>query len=341
MKQYDVIIIGAGPAGLNCADILAQTGRNILILEQNDVIGPKVCAGGLTVKSNNYLNLPNSLINNKFKSLKFHTPLNNTRVSAANFFLFTIDREILGQWQLKKLTDSNIDIKNNSQVTRIGKDYIELNNSEKIGFKYLVGADGSASLVRRYLGIPTEKIGMAIQYIIPSNIFENIEIFYNSRLFHTWYAWIFPHKNYVSIGCGCNPKSLPVKVLRNNFHKWLKIKNIDISQGEFQAYPINCDYRGYQFNNIFLAGDAAGLASGFTGEGIYQALISGEEIARIIIDNKYQPNKIKEIIKFNSRHHKIVRILEKSGFMRPLLYEMINLSLKNKHIVKKVLDILL
>ena len=50
VKKYDVIIIGAGPAGLSAAKILAENGKTVLVLEKNKVIGPKVCAGGLTTK---------------------------------------------------------------------------------------------------------------------------------------------------------------------------------------------------------------------------------------------------------------------------------------------------
>ena len=45
---YDVIIIGAGPGGLTCARITAGFGLKTLVLERNETIGKKVCAGGIT-----------------------------------------------------------------------------------------------------------------------------------------------------------------------------------------------------------------------------------------------------------------------------------------------------
>ncbi len=48
--KYDVVIIGAGPAGLSCAKPLQKSGKSILLVEKNDKIGPKICAGGLTTK---------------------------------------------------------------------------------------------------------------------------------------------------------------------------------------------------------------------------------------------------------------------------------------------------
>ena len=48
MSLYDVIIVGAGPAGLECAFQLRDTSLSVLLLERAKVIGPKVCAGGLS-----------------------------------------------------------------------------------------------------------------------------------------------------------------------------------------------------------------------------------------------------------------------------------------------------
>jgi geranylgeranyl reductase len=47
-NEYDVIIIGAGPGGLECARQFRNTGLSVLLIEKNKTIGPKVCAGGLT-----------------------------------------------------------------------------------------------------------------------------------------------------------------------------------------------------------------------------------------------------------------------------------------------------
>ena len=48
MSFYDVIIVGAGPAGLSCAEITAKHGASTLVIERKKRIGEKVCAGGIT-----------------------------------------------------------------------------------------------------------------------------------------------------------------------------------------------------------------------------------------------------------------------------------------------------
>ncbi len=39
MEKHDVVIVGAGPAGLRAAEVLARAGKDVLVLEKNDVVG--------------------------------------------------------------------------------------------------------------------------------------------------------------------------------------------------------------------------------------------------------------------------------------------------------------
>ncbi len=48
-RHYDVLIIGAGPAGLACAKLCAESGVKTAILEKRRTIGQKICAGGITM----------------------------------------------------------------------------------------------------------------------------------------------------------------------------------------------------------------------------------------------------------------------------------------------------
>jgi len=337
--KYDVIIIGAGPAGLNCAKILGDNGKKVLLLEKNNVIGTKVCAGALTGKDLKYLNLPEAILDGKFNTITFHAGKTKYGFHLDYDFIYTIDRKKLGNWQFEQLNRKNVDVKTGVNILEIGQDFI-IYDSEKIYFSYLVGADGSGSIARKHLNLPIEKLDVAIQYIIPTNQYNNMEVFYNSKLFHSWYSWIFPHNGYTSIGCGVNPKYVDSTKLQQNFHQWLEENKINIADAKYEAFFINYDFKGYKFNNIFLIGDAAGLASGFTGEGIYQALISGEEIARLIIDKNYVPEKLNQIIAKNKTHEKILSLLIHLGPFRDLTYKFIGFFLSKKYFAQKAVSVL-
>jgi geranylgeranyl reductase len=162
-------------------------------------------------------------------------------------------------------------------------------------------------------------------------------VFYDSLLFRSWYAWIFPHGKYVSIGCGCELGLTTGHKLRTNFNKWLKKNKIDVTNGEFRGFYVNPDHQGYRYGNIFLAGDAAGLASGLTGEGIYQALVSGDEVAELILDNSYVPRRLNALIGSNRGHARVIDVLENSGIARNVLYEIIALSFRSGYLREKAL----
>lgn len=339
MEKFDVVIVGAGPGGLRCAEILAKTDKKVLLLEKNSEIGPKVCAGGLTRKCFNLLKLPPDLVENSYASTIFNAPAVRTKLELGETFGYTVSRKKLGAWQLEKLKNTQIEVRTNTYVASIGTHAIKLQNGEEIGYDYLVGADGSNSSVRKFLKLPTKKIGVIFQYIIPQK-FPEVEIHFDSKLFGPWYAWIFPYKNGTSVGFGCFPPVMTMSTARKNFEKWVAEKKIDLSQGEFQAHPINCDYRGFKFGHIFLVGDAAGFASGFTGEGIYQALISGEEAAKIIIDAKHKAQKIKEIRGEVQLHNLLLIIVWLCGPLRNQLFNLVTLCVKNKFLARTLIRIL-
>ena len=162
----------------------------------------------------------------------------------------TINRGKLGQWQLKKLADLPVEVRTSANVTEVTKEYIAIDGGEKINFDFLVGADGSNSIVRKFLRKPAKLVGIAFQYIIPVNS-PDAEMHFDSRLFGPWYAWIFPYQGKTSVGYCCYPKLISMDRARKNFQKWIDKNKIDISQAEFQAHPINCDYRGFQIRKYF------------------------------------------------------------------------------------------
>lgn len=292
-KEYDVVIIGAGPAGLSCARELQSAGKSILVLEKNKEIGPKVCAGGLTTKIENlgqFLDVADVL----FSSGKINVPGRSKTIFQDKRFVATIDRDKLGRILLSKLSQK-VEILTGCKVNEIRESSIEVKGQE-IKYKYLVGADGSNSLVRRYLGLKSEKILVAFQYLIPRK-YNNIEIFFDASLFGENYAWVFPHKNYTSIGCCGQRRSVSPPKLKDNFEKWLKREKIEACGATLESGIINFDYRGFDFGNKFLIGDAAGFASGLTGEGIYFGMVSGREVARKIINPLYGCEEITKILK--------------------------------------------
>lgn len=85
---------------------------------------------------------------------------------------------------------------------------------------------------------------------------------------------------------------------------------------------MDTEYKGIYFNNVFLVGDAAGLVSPFTGEGIYQALILGEDVAKTILDPSYVSDKMPAIRHKHTRHHELINLMIKSGAFKSFLFSL-------------------
>lgn len=306
MEKFDVVIVGGGPAGLSAAKILSEKGKKVVVLEKNSKIGPKICAGGFTLKGFE-AGIPFQLVDKKFSSLKIHFFNKIREVKGAGTIITTIDREKLGEWMLEQIK-GKVEVATNSAVVMIRKNSVLLKDGGEIFYDYLIGADGSLSLVRRYLGLLTKRIWFTFQYNVP-RLFEDFEVFFNPNLLNKGYFWIFPHKTYTSIGCGTEIESLKSQNLKEVFERWLEEKKIDFHQNKLLSWPINFDFRGFHFGNIFLAGDAAGFASGLTGEGIYQAILSGREVGRKILDPNYPTPQIKRLLRRKKFEEKIGKIL--------------------------------
>jgi len=336
MEVYDVIIVGAGPAGLRCAEVLGSSELSVLLLEKNDKMGQKVCAGGITRKDLAIIDIPDHIIEHKVSATAVHSPKRSSSANASQPFVFTLSREVLGEWQRKQLENTSVKVLTGAKVTAIDGDKVIVNGKSIYGYRTLVGADGVSSIVRRHLKIPIEKRLIGIQYLILSKRKPKLEIFMDSKLFKAWYAWVFPHENHIAVGCCADPKLMPPGDLKKNFKTWLDKKGFDISNAQYQSWPINYDYRGYKFDSVFLTGEAAGLASGFTGEGIYQALASGDTVARTILNSNYKSTVMDDVLSYNKIQNRIMKILYNAGPFRGILHELVVSALNNKSIKQKI-----
>ncbi|MFW2367930.1 MAG: NAD(P)/FAD-dependent oxidoreductase [Desulforhopalus sp.] len=329
----DVLIIGGGPGGLACAERTAAHGLRTLIIERKAVIGPKVCAGGITwnglIKT-----VPGNLAERKFSRQYIYTRLQKVCVSSNTPIIATVNRQKLGQAMAEKARHAGVRIHTNCQVTQIrdqNVSYVDKATQEihTVSFRYLVGCDGSSSLVRRYLGLPTVAKGIGINYQLKGD-YSDMEWHLDSKLFGNGYAWIFPHKDSVSIGAYCSQKVLGAKPLHDNLIRWGRSKGFQLSSCKPRSELINFDYRGHRFNNIYLVGDAAGLASGLTGEGIYSAIVSGESVADSIINPACRASEMNRLIRNHSRHKKMAALAGKNKLLGSLLAELVTFCLKKR-----------
>jgi flavin-dependent dehydrogenase len=316
-SRYDVIIIGAGPAGLAVAEELKNTRLTVLLIEKNSVIGPKICAGGIT----NFMGSPWIPLE-KTQGSRNHTIF----IGDKKYELFlvdsirTIERADLGDYQLGRIKGSkNVTLLKETSAESIGTGSV-MTDKGIFFFRYLVGADGSASLVRKHLGLGREvSIGLCCDV---EKVREGFVWYVNPRELGTSYIWEFPHHDHTNVGIYFDPGRLPTKRAREFLTNYLEANNRRVPPQDIRGGAVNYDFRGCVFGNIFLAGDAAGLASKPSGEGISFALTSGREIGRRILNPGYEMAGLKRILKLKKRQEKILGIFESLSPLQGLLFRL-------------------
>lgn len=328
--EYDVVIIGAGPAGLSCGAITAQHSLSTLILERKKKIGSKVCAGGITW--NGLIQRVGDISQQNFPKQYIFTKYQKAVIEEPEPIIATVNREELGAVMADKARNLGAELYVESQLVTIRDNYIEYydhrtDDKKKVYFKTLVGADGSTSSVRRHLGLPVERYGVGINYQIPGTA-SKMEWHLNSDLFRSGYAWVFPHSETISIGAYANPNEISPHALKENLHLWGAKSGHDLSRFKPQAEKICYDYRGSCFGNMYLAGDAAGLASGLTGEGIYPAIVSGEYIGNKIVASEHRCTTFESLLKNHKIHTRAVQLAGRSKFLATTLSEITAFALK-------------
>jgi len=326
----EILIIGAGPGGLACALKLARLGRDVVILERKKQPGPKVCAGGITWDGLIKI-VPEHLIERSFCDQHIYSRFQQTCVSAPDPIIATINRKTLGQWMASQATEAGAQLFTDVLVKNVSGHTVTVQTSTGkthiLNCSHLIGADGAHSVVRRSLNIPTVHIGPGINYQIPGQI-EKMEWHLNTRAFGYGYGWIFPHKDSVSIGAYGPRGNMSGKMLKKSLINWAAKQGFTLEAHKCQAAMINYDYRGYAFDRTWLVGDAAGLASGLTGEGMYPAIVSGETVADKIIDPASSDSRILEMVKKQQQHHRVISLASRHPALCSLLMESLILMLK-------------
>ena len=321
--QYDVVIVGAGPAGSTAAYILSQKGYNVLLLDKEHFPRKKLCGGCLTAKTLWLLNrvfneteeslTKNNIIN--FKSFRFDvrykTKVLVSPISPLSFYF--VDRQVYDAFLLQKAKEAGAEVSEGEKVTNMGvappavycpgnenkvfpgELTLTTSRERQIKTKFIIGADGANSTVRTKL-LREQKINGSQWH---RNLAYCLEIFIPRKGDHETlefpilsfgylrygYSWIFPNKDRLVVGIGGLERKN--KNLPGKFEKFLSDYNLgDIDSYKMQGYPLpfGNSLSTPFYGNIMLVGDAAGLVDPMLGEGIYQAHKSGELAAKAIID---------------------------------------------------------
>jgi flavin-dependent dehydrogenase len=328
----DVLIVGAGPAGMAAASFLVKSGAKVALIDRDPDPGGKACGGGLTKASWALAGVdPHALpgyasayrelvVKSRLGTVSLRNSMADRRAGQVPMII-TLDRKAWAKERLGQLRDLGVRVRLGERL--IGFDKLSVTTNRgcyRVGF--MIGADGPSSRIRRRLGLPTGLKMRAFQIRVPQRLagkaaieYKEPTIWFDTTLFDSGYAWAFPANGELRLGCTASAELRSAGELKSSFRKWLSTLGLRSDAGPLEAGNIGCGYRGHRFGRVFLAGDAAGIASPVTGEGIGAALISGAEVAREITDPAYRSAAIAALA---AKHRRTHDILAHRNICRPL-----------------------
>jgi digeranylgeranylglycerophospholipid reductase len=286
-NSYDVVIIGAGPAGASAARAAAQRGAKVLMIDRRRRIGiPVQCAEFVTQWVSRYAHFSSKSILQKIETMITHLPDGTSYEMKGPGYL--LDRSLFDKELVASAVLAGAKISIETRAEGLSAEGLAIERgSEKeiIQSKIFIGADGVHSSIGRLVGRPNLKTIVGLQYeVILPEPQSHVDIFFHKD-YEGGYAWFFPKGKTANVGVGVIPEKTNLLLgLLDHFLDHLvdlrKLSSVEIIAKTGGSIP--CGKPGQTvFGNTLLVGDAAGHAHPITGGGILNAVVGGEIAGRI------------------------------------------------------------
>ena len=310
--NFDVIVVGAGPAGSTAAKFLSEKGISTLLIDKDKFPRDKLCGGGIPVRTLN-----------KYKYIEEEGLIDSYTYGACVYFPFQKDKVKIemekpmhamvirkkfdnGLVELAKNHGSNL--KDGCQIKdiKISKDKVKIIGTKNKSFEsnIVIGADGIWSIIAKKSGLGEnyKNFGVCLAQEIPLSKKIINDYFSKNKLAHVHinysglpgYGWVFPKNDCINVGFGELRKTKNQNVNQSNirdiFNKYIKtIKENKIIPKEIKFNNIkggavaSCRIVKTYSEKVLLCGEAAGFIN-IGGGGIDYAMASGEIAANVAID---------------------------------------------------------
>ncbi len=304
MEEYDVIIVGAGPAGLIAAHKTAKDGLNVLLLDKKQELGvPKRCAEGLALDAIIECGLEKELdkswaLQGISGAVVYSPAGKKVEVLFPKISGYILERRVFEKMLAKRAARAGAKILVKSHVHSLerknGKVIVTANYfGENIQFEapLIMACDGVDSLTARRLGLNTTNklndIDSGFQYEMAGIDFPQpnlLHLWFGNDIAPRGYIWLFPkgeHEANVGIGIG----GLAPQKARYYLDKWIQtmpgIKKGSIIEVNAGAIPVGGFLEDMTVDNLLVCGDAAHQVNPIHGGGIGLAMEASLIVAEV------------------------------------------------------------
>ena len=284
--EWDVAVIGAGPAGLAAASAAAAAGARTIVLERAEHPRYKTCGGGLIGAS---LAAAGSLI-----SVPARDQIRAVTVTLRGGQEFTracgepllemVVRDEFDAALLKRAEENGARLSQRAQVRAIdqadGHATARLADGTEVTAGVIIGADGSSGVTARAVGAEFDQVdlGLELEIAVPDKVARQ----WAGRVLLDWgeipasYGWVFPKGDRLTVGViAARGQGEATKAYLREFVARLGLAGHEAVQDSGHLTRCRSDRSPLRKGRVIVAGDAAGLLDPWTREGISFALRSG------------------------------------------------------------------
>ncbi len=314
MENYDILIVGAGPAGVCAAKSAAKSGAKTLLLEkQPTIMASKPCGEATSQKTLETAGVEPtpSIITHRVDAMVFAPNMEYIHIDQEGF---SINKTMFLQEIAAQAAEEGAHIRVREEVQNISRpspdDTSTIVKTLRGEYKarVIIGADGYNSTVARNLGV-TEKSEPipTVQYLMVNCNLEypdSVRFYLGNEIAPRGYAWIFPKgKKFTEVGLGV--RGTPAK---QQLDRFVKLFEKELGRGQIIDYrgapvPIGGIIKQNILDGAILVGDAAGMVIPLTGAGIHSSvaagLLAGEVAASASSEGDYSKARLEE---FNKRY---------------------------------------
>ncbi|MFF4651613.1 geranylgeranyl reductase family protein [Streptomyces sp. NPDC001380] len=291
---WDVVVVGAGPAGSSAAYAAAAAGRKVLLVDKAEHPRYKTCGGGIIGPSRDALPPGFALpLQDRVHAVTFALDGRWERTRRSRRMMFgLVNRDEFDHALVKAAQQAGAVLETGVTVTGVeqgGEDApdrrtvgVTTQDGRTLRARAVVGADGSASRVGRHVGVAFDQIDLGLEAEIP--VPEDIARLWEGRIHLDWgplpgsYGWVFPKTASRSLTVGvisARGQGERTKQYLADYIARLGLAGFPPSVESGHLTRCRTEDSPLSRGRVLVAGDAAGLLEPWTREGISYALRSG------------------------------------------------------------------
>ena len=290
---WDVVVVGAGPAGASAAYAAAVAGRRVLLLEKAELPRYKTCGGGIIGPSRDALppgfELP---LQDRVHAVTFSLNGKLARTRRSKRMLFGLinrpefDAGLVERRRRRRAPSSGPERRSPGSSSTAPPSPTAARSpwcspdGETVLARAVVGADGSASRIGAHVGVKLDQVdlGLEAEIPVPATVAED----WAGRVLIDWgpmpgsYGWVFPKGDTLTVGViSARGEGAATKRYLEDFIARLGLAGFEPSISSGHLTRCRSDDSPLSRGRVLVCGDAAGLLEPWTREGISFALRSG------------------------------------------------------------------